>query len=40
MRQAFRKSDQPSLFDDGLKKVMQGLTTFDEVLRVAEIIED
>jgi type IV pilus assembly protein PilB len=40
MRKAFRKSDQPSLFDDGLKKVMQGLTTFDEVLRVAEIIED
>jgi len=37
MRRAFRKSGQPGLFDDGIKKVKQGLTTIEEVLRVTEI---
>ncbi|MHC4640280.1 MAG: GspE/PulE family protein [Planctomycetota bacterium] len=37
MRRVFRKSGQPCLFDDGLKKVEQGLTTIEEVLRVTEV---
>lgn len=37
MRHAFRQSKQPSLFDDGLKKVKQGLTTIEEVLRVTKM---
>jgi len=37
MRRAFRKSGQASLFDDGITKVKQGLTTIEEVLRVTEI---
>jgi type IV pilus assembly protein PilB len=37
MRSAFHKSGQPSLFDDGIKKVKQGLTTIEEVLRVTEV---
>jgi type IV pilus assembly protein PilB len=37
MRRAFRKSGQPGLFDDGIKKVKEGLTTIEEVLRVTEI---
>jgi type II secretory ATPase GspE/PulE/Tfp pilus assembly ATPase PilB-like protein len=37
MRRVFRKSNQPGLFDDGIKKVKQGLTTIDEVLRVTEV---
>jgi len=37
MRRVFRKSGQPGLFDDGLKKVKQGLTTIEEVLRVTEV---
>jgi type IV pilus assembly protein PilB len=37
MRRAFRESGQPSLFDDGIKKVKQGLTTIEEVLRVTEV---
>jgi len=36
MRQEFRQSGQASLFDDGIKKVQQGLTTIEEVLRVTE----
>ncbi len=36
MRRAFRESGQPSLFDDGIIKVKQGLTTIEEVLRVTE----
>ena len=40
MRKAFHLSKQPSLFDDGIKKVKQQLTTLDEVLRVAEIYDD
>jgi len=38
MRHAFRKSGQPTLFDDGIKKVKQGLTTIEEVLRVTEVL--
>jgi type IV pilus assembly protein PilB len=37
MRRVFHKSNQPGLFDDGIKKVKQGLTTIDEVLRVTEV---
>jgi type IV pilus assembly protein PilB len=39
MRSAFYKTGQPTLFDDGIKKVLQGLTTVEEVLRVTEIAE-
>jgi type IV pilus assembly protein PilB len=37
MRRVFHESKQPSLFEDGIKKVKQGLTTIEEVLRVTEI---
>jgi type II secretory ATPase GspE/PulE/Tfp pilus assembly ATPase PilB-like protein len=37
MRRVFRKSNQPGLFDDGIKKVKQGMTTMEEVLRVTEV---
>ncbi|MHC4388007.1 MAG: GspE/PulE family protein, partial [Planctomycetota bacterium] len=37
MRHAFHKSGKPALFDDGIKKVKQGLTTIEEVLRVTEV---
>ncbi|HUW18750.1 MAG TPA: GspE/PulE family protein [Sedimentisphaerales bacterium] len=37
MRRAFQKSGQPALFEDGVKKVKQGLTTIEEVLRVTEV---
>jgi type IV pilus assembly protein PilB len=37
MRKVFYSSKQPSLFDDGIKKVKQGLTTIEEVLRVTEV---
>lgn len=37
MRRIFRESGKPSLFDDGIKKVKQGLTTIEEVLRVTEV---
>jgi len=37
MRRAFHESGQPSLFDDGIQKVKQGLTTIEEVLRVTEV---
>jgi len=37
MRRVFRESKQPGLFDDGIKKVKQGLTTIEEVLRVTEV---
>ena len=36
MRQVFHQSSAASLFDDGMKKVQQGLTTIEEVLRVTE----
>ncbi len=37
MRRTFYESKQLSLFDDGIKKVKQGLTTIEEVLRVTEV---
>jgi type II secretory ATPase GspE/PulE/Tfp pilus assembly ATPase PilB-like protein len=37
MRSVFRRSGQSCLFDDGIKKVEQGLTTIEEVLRVTEV---
>jgi type IV pilus assembly protein PilB len=37
MRRVFRESGQPSMFDDGIKKVKQGVTTIEEVLRVTQI---
>ncbi len=36
MRQAFIKNKNKTLFDDGLDKIKQGLTTIEEVLRVTE----
>lgn len=37
MRDAFMKSEQASLFDDGMIKVKQGVTTVEEVLRVTQV---
>jgi type IV pilus assembly protein PilB len=37
MRRVFHESGQASLFDDGIQKVKQGLTTIEEVLRVTEV---
>ncbi|UCE49638.1 MAG: Flp pilus assembly complex ATPase component TadA [Phycisphaerales bacterium] len=37
MRRVFHESGRRSLFDDGIVKVKQGLTTIEEVLRVTEI---
>jgi type IV pilus assembly protein PilB len=37
MRRAFRESGRNTLFDDGMKKVKQGVTTIEEVLRVTEV---
>ncbi len=39
MRRVFYESKQPSLFDDGIKKVKQGLTTIEEVLRVTKMYD-
>jgi len=39
MRRTFYRSKQPNLFGDGIKKVKQGLTTMEEVLRVTEMYE-
>ena len=36
MRRAFRASGADSLFEDGIKKVAQGVTTIEEVLRVTQ----
>lgn len=36
MRRAFTESGWPSLFEDGLMKVKQGITTIEEILRVSE----
>ncbi|MCJ7729823.1 MAG: Flp pilus assembly complex ATPase component TadA [Sedimentisphaerales bacterium] len=36
MRTVFRENSGISLFEDGIRKVKQGLTTIDEVLRVTE----
>lgn len=40
MRRLFRQSKQAGLFDDGMQKIKQGLTTIEEVLRVTEVAED
>ena len=37
MRRAFHESGHRSLFDDGILKVKQGLTTIEEVLRVTKV---
>lgn len=37
MRRAFHESDRRSLYDDGILKVKQGLTTMEEVLRVTKV---
>ncbi|MBL7153042.1 MAG: Flp pilus assembly complex ATPase component TadA [Phycisphaerae bacterium] len=37
MRRVFHESGCQSLFDDGIMKVKQGLTTIEEVLRVTEV---
>lgn len=37
MRRVFYESGQSTLFNDGIAKVKQGLTTIDEVLRVTEV---
>ena len=37
MRRAFRESGRHTLFEDGIIKVKQGLTTIAEVLRVTEV---
>jgi len=37
MRKVFHESGCNSLFDDGMIKVKQGLTTIEEVLRVTEV---
>jgi type IV pilus assembly protein PilB len=39
MRRAFRQTGWPSLFEDGLYKVKQQITTIEEVLRVAEVAD-
>jgi len=36
MRTGFSQSGEPTLFEDGMKKVKQGLTTIEEILRVTE----
>ena len=38
-RRAFAESGQHTLFDDGIEKVRQGLTTMEEVLRVTQACE-
>jgi len=40
MRRVFHQSGQPGLFEDGMIKVRQGLTTIEEVLRVTEVYSD
>ena len=37
MRRFFAEREEPSLFDDGMKKVKKGLTTIEEVLRVTQM---
>ncbi|RKY11816.1 MAG: type II/IV secretion system protein [Planctomycetota bacterium] len=39
MRAAFRRSGWPNLFEDGLLKVKNGVTTIEEILRVAEVAD-
>ncbi len=37
MRRAFHESGSKSMFDDGIFKIKQGLTTIEEVLRVTQV---
>jgi type IV pilus assembly protein PilB len=37
MRKVFVQSGQPTMFDDGMRKVKEGVTTMEEVLRVTEV---
>jgi type IV pilus assembly protein PilB len=37
MRRVFQESRRRTLFDDGIVKIKQGLTTIEEVLRVTEV---
>lgn len=37
MRRTFHESSRRNLFDDGIMKVKQGLTTMEEVLRVTKV---
>jgi type IV pilus assembly protein PilB len=37
MRKAFAESGKPALFNDGMMKVKQGITTIEEVLRVTQV---
>ncbi|MHC5082920.1 MAG: GspE/PulE family protein [Planctomycetota bacterium] len=39
MHAAFRRSGWPNLFEDGLQKVKKGITTIEEILRVAEVAD-
>ncbi len=39
MRKAFRQTGWPNLFEDGLQKVKRGITTIEEILRVAEVAD-
>ena len=39
MRKAFRESGWPNLFQDGLQKIKRGVTTIEEILRVAEVAD-
>ncbi|MCE5185763.1 MAG: Flp pilus assembly complex ATPase component TadA [Planctomycetaceae bacterium] len=39
VRDAFRKTGWPNLFEDGLGKVKNGVTTIEEILRVAEVAD-
>ena len=39
MKQAFAESKQTSMFEDGIAKVKQGITTIEEVLRVTQVYE-
>jgi len=40
MRRAFHDSGRRNLFDDGILKVRQGLTTMEEVLRVTKMYSE
>ena len=37
MRRAFREGGSATMFDDGMQKVRQGLTTIEEILRVTQV---
>jgi type IV pilus assembly protein PilB len=37
MRRVFIESGQPTMFDDGIRKVKEGTTTIEEVLRVTQV---